>query len=799
MSSIDDPDNDAWLEELIGTPASQEVDGTLPNTQREDISEEPVVVDASQVTNETPAVQTENRDADAQLQKDCDVARPKAKRNCYSFANRKLLASKEVFLDPLYEDQFDDPSVLLVGQVKECPREANGKRYRIEWKNEGKPLPAGLQIKWLQSYLLSTKENRMALQDAMTKYESCSRPSTAVPSMPAAGRSPRNQSKKKPRPTVAMAAEGAVSHIAQHPQTPVPRHVDALAASASVRTSSTISSLSQSTIASPEAAVARLPTGTVGARATRSTTDVESSSDDGDDLDEEDNMYVQQVEDVSDVSDEEEEEEEEPTTSNNSSGIGKMLEDIHWNFLQMSSVKDDDAPSSYNGPSGLKPGVAESFNDPFECLGVCGGLDYDLVCRLASNSNEYARKYLVKGDRNCRMHGQPFINITTEEMYHFLGITLRISLSPVDWGGYEAYFSPNNRQVFGVEIQGSDGFAHHYMTLTRYKQIRSAFHPEDRAAGLGGDKCYQLRHAINTLNAAAKNVKYIGENSTFDEGGIASWSRVNPVRQYNKDKPQKFRVDFFILACSVCYFIHHLDVYQGKNAANVGIHRAVRALPTTQKAVLNAVLATDMHREVNGARHIALDNRYQCPELALVLRQKFKIYSTGTCRKNRKGWDKDQMTLEKKEGRGKYKFVVDKDNKVVCCQWVDSKVVNCVSSILSLEVAEVSRQIGSEKKTFSCPYIITKYQKNMMGVDKSDQMRAAGGGFASKAHYKKWYKRAYFAILDMMTLLGLVTKEPCNCNGDYKGSLLQRVSHFDAFGGPIFWTISRLSTGFSCM
>jgi hypothetical protein len=48
-------------------------------------------------------------------------------------------------------------------------------------------------------------------------------------------------------------------------------------------------------------------------------------------------------------------------------------------------------------------------------------------------------------------------------------------------------------------------------------------------------------------------------------------------------------------------------------------------------------------------------------------------------------------------------------------------------------------------------------------------------------------------------LLGLVTKEPCNCNGDYKGSLLQRVSHFDAFGGPIIWTVSRLSTGFSCM
>jgi hypothetical protein len=52
---------------------------------------------------------------------------------------------------------------------------------------------------------------------------------------------------------------------------------------------------------------------------------------------------------------------------------------------------------------------------------------------------------------------------------------------------------------------------------------------------------------------------------------------------------------------------------------STGIHRVARSLPTMQKAVLNAVLKTGMHNEVHGARHIALDNRYQCPELAFVL------------------------------------------------------------------------------------------------------------------------------------------------------------------------------------
>jgi Transposase IS4 len=135
-----------------------------------------------------------------------------------------------------------------------------------------------------------------------------------------------------------------------------------------------------------------------------------------------------------------------------------------------------------------------------------------------------------------------------------------------------------------------------------------------------------------------------------------------------------------------------------------------------------------MHTETHGARHIALDSRYQCPELAFLLRQKFKIYSTGTCRQNRKGWDKNIMNLGKNEERGTYKFSVDCNNKVICCQWVDSKVVNVVSSILSMEITQIYQQVGSKRSAFACPVIVTQYQKNMLGVDKSDQMHAAGGG-----------------------------------------------------------------------
>lgn len=172
-----------------------------------------------------------------------------------------------------------------------------------------------------------------------------------------------------------------------------------------------------------------------------------------------------------------------------------------------------------------------------------------------------------------------------EEMHRFLGIILRISVNPIDGGGYPAYFSDSDIEIPLTEeeggekmsIPGTKGFvamlrSEYRMSLNRFKQIRGAFHPEDKALANGSeDKCYMLRSALNELNTASL-ANFVPEaNLSFDEGGVACRSRYCPVRQYNKDKPDKFRVDFFILCGSKTRIIHHMDVYQGKNAANIGI------------------------------------------------------------------------------------------------------------------------------------------------------------------------------------------------------------------------------------
>ena len=171
-------------------------------------------------------------------------------------------------------------------------------------------------------------------------------------------------------------------------------------------------------------------------------------------------------------------------------------------------------------------------------------------------------------------------------MIQFHGMVLKMSVDHRELGGYASYFtepfSVNLSRSYCVLLTDYPAWVVKIMTLRRFKQIRAAFHPKTGTSTIG-DKCHQIRHALNTLNTASLKTFTPGINLSFDEDGVASRSRFNPVRQYNKDKPQKFRVDFFVLCNNSpqCYFIIHCDVYKGKNEANIGIPAEIHNLPTT--------------------------------------------------------------------------------------------------------------------------------------------------------------------------------------------------------------------------
>ena len=418
---------------------------------------------------------------------------------------------------------------------------------------------------------------------------------------------------------------------------------------------------------------------------------------------------------------------------------------------EIEGPKEDD---HYSGPSGLKSGVSKKFVTVVQCLFQTTAINRNFFVRICAESNRYARR--VMRERNTSLFlGHKWNNITTEEMIHFFGIMLRISLEPRKMGGYESYFTEQQSITaangYSTSLRGYHAWAKDIMSLLRFKQIRSAFRSECNRYD-PNDKCYQLRWFIRQFNYMARKIFHLGPNASFDEGGIPMRSRFCPVRQYNKDKPAKYRVDFFILADSKDYFIYHLDVYQGKNKANIDIHPSVRHLPTTQKAVANAILKSQIGNDVDGCRYLFMDNRYAAPQLLALMLTNYNIRAVGTCKANRKGFDSDALQLPKDAARGDFKRLHDKRLGMVITRWKDSKKLQTVSTVMKSGTQVVQRRNGANIIDVTCPNDIVLYQQNMGGVDRGDQHRMIGAGFSNVAHFKKWYKKAFLGIADFCLL-----------------------------------------------
>jgi hypothetical protein len=55
-------------------------------------------------------------------------------------------------------------------------------------------------------------------------------------------------------------------------------------------------------------------------------------------------------------------------------------------------------------------------------------------------------------------------------------------------------------------------------------------------------------------------------------------------------------------------FIYQLDVNQGENSTNAYVKFTAWNLPTTQKAVMNAVLCSGLAKDPDGMRELYMDN-----------------------------------------------------------------------------------------------------------------------------------------------------------------------------------------------
>jgi len=159
----------------------------------------------------------------------------------------------------------------------------------------------------------------------------------------------------------------------------------------------------------------------------------------------------------------------------------------------------------YNGPHGLRIGVSKHFTDLFECFSECGGMTVQFIARLAANSNDYFWQHIKPKLGHDTCDGIAWSDIHVDELYHFIGIMLKISLSTVDGSRYTACFNNNDRVIYSdaeqqpktIRVANNKGWAQDVMLLMRFKHMQGVFHPKDQTASFCKNKSYQLRHCLN--------------------------------------------------------------------------------------------------------------------------------------------------------------------------------------------------------------------------------------------------------------------------------------------------------------
>lgn len=218
-------------------------------------------------------------------------------------------------------------------------------------------------------------------------------------------------------------------------------------------------------------------------------------------------------------------------------------------------------------------------------------------------------------------------------------------------------------------------------------------------------------------------------------------------RQYIKSKPKKWGFKNCVRA-GVSGLIYDFCMYAGDDTfrghtftdkeTSLGVGgMVVVALCNTIKQKPSIVYA---------------DNFFMSPELVVLLREEYGIFSLGTIRTNRLRGCQEFLPTDKemkKKKRGYSTQVVCNKNKLACVKWNDNKVVTLISSFVdSYPVEKIKRYTKEDKAKVDvdCPQLVKHYNRHMGGVDLADMLISL---YRTPFKSRRWYTGIFAQLLDM--------------------------------------------------
>ncbi|XP_045769865.1 piggyBac transposable element-derived protein 4-like isoform X1 [Maniola jurtina] len=397
------------------------------------------------------------------------------------------------------------------------------------------------------------------------------------------------------------------------------------------------------------------------------------------------------------------------TYSQRSSDITEPLTEESWSST-IADIPDFNFDSSQCGITVNIDGISQVL-DFFHLVFPSSYIEYLVNC-----TNNYG-KTLCNSNRPHTRHSRKitYREVTPEEMLKFLGLTLLKGLIKC----------PKQRHVFSL----SDPLYYHpifsfVMSGRRYEQILRCIYVSELDAK-GENKIVKF---IDMMTLNFRQVYNADKELSLDESLLLFRGRLH-FRQYIKSKKARYGIKFYELTTHDGYVLN-IKMYSGKEAIE---ENTSETESKTEKLVLRL-----MRPYLLRGHHIFMDNFYNSVNLSRKLLD-LKTHSTGTLRTNRKG--NPAYIVKKKLKKGEHVWA--RKDKIYVSNWKDKRPVVMITTAQHPLIVEVRNRFG---KTRPKPAEVELYNRNMSGIDRSDQMISY---YSCPRKTIRWYKKVFFHILDI--------------------------------------------------
>ena len=276
--------------------------------------------------------------------------------------------------------------------------------------------------------------------------------------------------------------------------------------------------------------------------------------------------------------------------------------------------------------------------------------------------------------------------------------------------------------------------------LSRQGLIMGTLHVVDPNTEDDKDKLRKVRSLLDHFKERCKSLYQPRQNVAIDERMVKSKHR-SGMRQYIKNKPTKWGVKLWVLADSANGYTYDFDIYIGKRAEE-NISENGLGYDVVMKLITPLV---------NQGYHLYTDNFYTSLKLVKGLFD-LHVPVTGTAAENRRGFPasmKNGKRWGNKKERGSMRW--ERDGSCLAQQWKDNRPVTILTSIESANdfvMTSRKQKIGSQWQNVDVkqPKAIHNYNRNMNGVDRSDQLLSRNHTLRK---CMRWWKVLFFHMVDI--------------------------------------------------